>query len=45
MAKRLPVDLFEQVQAALAAFGKEIIEDIPNFTNVSPLIQMNDLIS
>jgi uncharacterized protein (TIGR02118 family) len=35
----------EQVQAALAAFGKEIIEDIPNFTNLSPLIQMNDLIS
>jgi uncharacterized protein (TIGR02118 family) len=35
----------EQVQTALTAFGKEIIEDIPNFTNVSPLIQMNDLIS
>ena len=32
----------EQVQAALAAFGQEIIGDIPNFTNVSPLIQMND---
>jgi uncharacterized protein (TIGR02118 family) len=28
----------EQVQAALAAFGQEIIGDIPNFTNVSPLI-------
>jgi uncharacterized protein (TIGR02118 family) len=41
----LTFDSAKQVQAALAAFGKEIIGDIPNFTNVSPLIQMNDPIS
>jgi uncharacterized protein (TIGR02118 family) len=35
----------DQVQAALAAFGQEIIEDIPNFTNVTRLIRMNELIS
>lgn len=32
----------EKVEAALAAFGAEILEDIPNFTNVSPIIQMNE---
>jgi uncharacterized protein (TIGR02118 family) len=35
----------EQVEAALAAFGQEIIGDIPNFTDVRPLIQVNDPIS
>jgi uncharacterized protein (TIGR02118 family) len=34
-----------EVQKALAAFGQEIIADIPNFTNVSPLIQMNEVVS
>ena len=35
----------EQVQAALAAFGQEIIGDIPNFTDVTPVIQMNNPVS
>jgi uncharacterized protein (TIGR02118 family) len=37
----LTFDSVENVQAALAAHGAEIIGDIPNFTNVSPLIQLN----
>jgi hypothetical protein len=35
----------DQVQPAIAAFGQEIIGDIPNFTNDSPLIQMNHPVS
>lgn len=31
----------ENLHAALAAFGSEIIADIANFTNVEPLIQVN----
>jgi uncharacterized protein (TIGR02118 family) len=31
----------EALQAALASFGNEIIGDIPNYTNVQPLIQVN----
>jgi uncharacterized protein (TIGR02118 family) len=34
-----------QVQAALAKHGQEILGDIPNYTNVSPLMQVNDPIS
>ncbi|MEO6802630.1 MAG: EthD family reductase [Granulicella sp.] len=34
----------EQVQAALAKFGAEIVGDIPNFTNVEPMIQLNSLV-
>jgi uncharacterized protein (TIGR02118 family) len=31
----------EAMQAALATHGNEIIADIPNFTNVQPVIQIN----
>ena len=31
-----------EMQAALAAHGAEIIGDIPNYTNVQPLIQVNE---
>ena len=31
----------EEMQAALAASGNEIVGDIANFTNVQPLIQIN----
>lgn len=31
----------EEMQAALAAHGAEILGDIPNFTNAPPLIQLN----
>jgi uncharacterized protein (TIGR02118 family) len=41
----LTFDSEEQVKAALAKFGQEILGDIPNYTNVSPIMQMNDLIS
>lgn len=32
----------EQFQAALAKFGAEIVGDIQNFTNVKPVIQLNE---
>lgn len=32
----------EAMQAALEVHGAEILGDIPNFTNVQPLIQVND---
>jgi len=38
---------FEQagtLQQALAAHGKEIMADIANFTNVQPIIQVNDVL-
>jgi uncharacterized protein (TIGR02118 family) len=31
----------EVVQAAMAAFGSEIVADIANFTNTQPVIQIN----
>ena len=41
----LTFDSESQVQAALAKHGQEILGDIPNYTNVHPLMQVNDLIS
>jgi uncharacterized protein (TIGR02118 family) len=35
----------EAFEAALAASGEEIIGDISNFTNVNPLIQINEPVS
>jgi len=32
----------EQLRSALAAFGAEIIADVPRFTNTQPLIQINE---
>jgi uncharacterized protein (TIGR02118 family) len=37
----LSFDSMESVQAALAAAGAEILGDIPNFTNIQPVIQVN----
>jgi len=34
----------DQLKVALAAHGEEIIADIPNFTNVQPLIQLNQAV-
>jgi uncharacterized protein (TIGR02118 family) len=31
----------EALQASLAAHGSEILADIPNFTNVQPVLQIN----
>ena len=31
----------EHMQSAMAAHGAEIVDDIPNFTNVQPIIQIN----
>ncbi len=32
------------VQQAMAQHGKEIVADIANFTNVTPVIQVNDVL-
>jgi uncharacterized protein (TIGR02118 family) len=38
----LSFDSTEQVRAALAKFGAEIVGDVPNFTNIEPVIQLNE---
>jgi hypothetical protein len=37
----LTFETTEQMQAVLTTHGAEIMGDIPNYTNVSPLIQIN----
>ena len=32
----------EEMQGALAAYGAEVMGDIPNFTNVQPVLQINE---
>jgi uncharacterized protein (TIGR02118 family) len=34
----------DALQKALAQHGKEIVGDIANFTNVTPIIQVNDVL-
>jgi hypothetical protein len=34
----------EDLQQGLAAHGAEIMSDIPNFTNVQPTIQVNNVV-
>jgi uncharacterized protein (TIGR02118 family) len=41
MIALLTFNSIEDMQAALAASGNEIVGDIANFTNVQPLIQIN----
>lgn len=41
MIALLSFESVEAMQAALAAAGAEIIGDIPNYTNVQPVIQVN----
>jgi len=33
----------EAFQAAMAAHGEEIIGDVPNFTNITPVVQISDI--
>ena len=39
---QLTFDSTQQVQEGLVKHGQEIMTDIPKFTNVQPLIQMNE---
>ncbi len=32
-------------QATLAAHGKEIMSDIPNFTNIQPILQVDEVLA
>lgn len=41
----LSFDSIESMRSALEVHGNEIIADIPNFTNVQPLIQVNEPLS
>jgi uncharacterized protein (TIGR02118 family) len=34
----------EEFQATLAKHGKEIMGDIPNFTNIQPIIQVDEVV-
>lgn len=40
----LHFDTAEQVEAALAAHGEELLGDIPNYTNIQPIIQLNSVV-
>lgn len=35
----------EELQATLATNGKEIMGDIPNFTNIQPIIQVDEVVA
>jgi uncharacterized protein (TIGR02118 family) len=35
----------EELQATLATSGKEIMGDIPNFTNIQPIIQIDEVVA
>jgi uncharacterized protein (TIGR02118 family) len=35
----------EELQATLATNGKEIMGDIPNFTNIQPIIQVDEVVT
>jgi uncharacterized protein (TIGR02118 family) len=41
----LTFDSADALQQAMAQHGKEIVGDVPNFTNVTPIIQVNDVLS
>lgn len=41
---RLKFDAPEQLQAAFAAHGPELVGDIPNFTNAQPVMQISSII-
>jgi uncharacterized protein (TIGR02118 family) len=40
----LSFDSAQDFQRALDQHGKEVLGDIPNFTNVQPVVQINDVV-
>jgi uncharacterized protein (TIGR02118 family) len=38
------INSVEEFQATLAKHGKEIMGDIPNFTNIQPIIQVDEVV-
>jgi uncharacterized protein (TIGR02118 family) len=34
----------EEFQATLAQYGKEIMGDIPNYTNIQPILQVDEVV-
>jgi uncharacterized protein (TIGR02118 family) len=35
---------FEEMQTAMGEHSRELMEDVPNFTNVKPVVQINRMI-
>ena len=44
MIGHIKFNTIEELQAALAAHGPELIADIPNFTDVQPLLQISRVV-
>jgi uncharacterized protein (TIGR02118 family) len=40
----LTFDSADALQKAMAQHGKEIVGDVANFTNITPIIQVNDVL-
>ncbi|MCU1300356.1 MAG: hypothetical protein JWQ87_640 [Candidatus Sulfotelmatobacter sp.] len=41
----IPIDSMAAFQAVLAQHGTEILADIPNYTNIEPLIQFDEVLA
>ena len=39
------INSFEEFQATLAAHGSEIMGDIPRFTNIQPILQIDEVLA
>lgn len=39
------INSIEEFQSVLASHGKEILGDIPNFTNIQPTIQVDEVVA
>ncbi|MCW3006656.1 MAG: ethyl tert-butyl ether degradation protein EthD [Solirubrobacterales bacterium] len=38
-------DAVEDFQAGMAEHGEQILGDIPNYTNITPVLQINEIVS
>jgi uncharacterized protein (TIGR02118 family) len=41
----IPIDSVEKFQALFAQHGGEILADIPNYTNIEPIIQFDEILA
>ena len=41
----IPIDSVAAFQAIFAQHGAEIMADIPNYTNIEPIVQIDDILS
>ena len=41
----IPIDSVAAFQAVLAQYGAEIFADIPNYTNIEPIVQFDEIVA